>query len=463
MAKKILISFSVLLGVILAGITLFLVAAEYSTDTLSPLEQAKTYETDGNYTQAEVIYRSIVANYPGTDPAFQAQKNLALLCIATRNYPAAQVEVDVLIADFAEHPELPAALYDIANHYWNKDKYEQAKRLHKYIVDNKPNSDLAMGAQTWVAGSDIRLGNYATAQEEIDALTTDFAGHPQLPQMIYDLANSCWYAAKYEQARQLYKYITDNMADSDFALRAQVWVAGSDMKLGNYAAAQEKIDTLIADFAKDPELTGLIYKLADEYWYAQRYEDARRLYQYVLDKEPDSDLAIWARAWINGLELMLGNSTSAQQVIDALVKDCAGHPGLAQMIYGIANGCWYVGKYEQARQLYKYIADNMPDSDFAMRARAWVAGSDIMLGNYTAAQEAIDALIKDFPKHPQLPLTLYKLAGVYYDVERYEDGKRLYQHIVDNWPDFEYATAAKFMIEHRVKNLEGLTPYHHPE
>jgi TolA-binding protein len=463
MAKKIVISFSVVFCVVLLCLMFFLIAAEYSTDTAALLEEAKAYEAEGNYEQAEAIYRSIVTDYPGTDEAFQAQNNLALLFIVTRDYPAAQAEVDALIADFAEHPELPAAVYDIANHYWRRDKCEQAKQLYKYIPDNRPSSELAFKGRVWVTGCDFRLGNYNAAWEGVGALVEDFSGNQDLAKMIYELANSCWYAAKFEQARGLYKYVADNMPDSDFAVRAQAWVASSDMKLGNYEVAQEEIDALIADFAENPELTGVIYQLADEYWYAGRYEDAKRLYQYVLDREPNGELAIWARAWITGLELMLGNSVSAQEVIDTLIADCNGHPALAQMIYGIANGCWYVEKYEQAQELYKYIADNMPNSNRGMRARAWVAGCDIMLGNYTEAQEGIDALITDFPEHPELPLTVYKLAGVYYDVERYEDGKWLYQHIVDNWPDFEYARWAKFMIEHKVKDLEGLTPYHHPE
>ena len=158
MAKKIAISFSVVFAVVLAGIVFSLVRAEeHSTDAMSPLEQAKAYEAEGNYEKAEAIYRTITTDYPGTDEAFQAQKNLAVLFITMRNYPAAQAEVDALIADFTGHPNLPQVIYDLANSYWYAAKFEESQKLFKYIVDNMPNSDRAMRAQAWVAASDIKM------------------------------------------------------------------------------------------------------------------------------------------------------------------------------------------------------------------------------------------------------------------------------------------------------------------
>jgi TolA-binding protein len=376
MAKKIVISFSVVFGSLLAFLLLFfvfsLVAAEYSADAAAQLEQAKAYEAEGNYEQAEAVYRTITTDYPGTDEASEAQKNLALL--VTRNYPAAQAEVDALIAGLTEHQDSP--------------------------------------------------------------------------QVIYDLANSYWYAEKFEQARQVYKYIVDNLPNNNLAMRAQAWVAACEVKLRNYIAANQEIAALMKDFPDNPELTGVIYQLADEYWYSHRYEDSRPLYQCVLDRDPNGELAVWAKGWITGLELILRNSVSAQQVIDVLVRDCTGQSQLVlgRILYGNANGCWYVRKYKEARELYKYIADNLPESNRFMRAKAWVAGADIMLGNYAAAQEKVNAVITDFAQHPDLPGAVYQLADVYWNVKRYDDANRLYQYLLDNWPDYIYAWEALFSI-----------------
>ena len=107
------------------GIALFLMVAipgfyshaQAQSDAASLLAQANALMESKDYQQAEPLYRSIVVDWPGTDEAFTAQKSLAIIYIATVKYAAAQTEVDALIAGFADHPQLPAALYEVANQY----------------------------------------------------------------------------------------------------------------------------------------------------------------------------------------------------------------------------------------------------------------------------------------------------------------------------------------------------------
>ncbi|MBW8039624.1 MAG: tetratricopeptide repeat protein, partial [Planctomycetes bacterium] len=243
-------------------------------DASAQLEQADTYKDNKDYEQAEAIYRDIVTNYPGTDEAFQAQKNLALLYIITARYSAGRQEVDTLITNFADHPELPDEIYKFAGQYWNWGKrYEDARWLYEYIAENHSDSDLAIKARTWAAGADILLGNDARAQSGIDALIRDFAGHPELAGMLWELGDGNWKFGKYDWSRQIYQHIFEIDPQDPLAMQAKARVAESDMRMGNYAAAQAGIDSLIVDFADHPELPDEIYKFAGQYWnWGKRYE-----------------------------------------------------------------------------------------------------------------------------------------------------------------------------------------------
>jgi TolA-binding protein len=369
------------------------------------------------------------------------------------SYTSVEELIDALLANGAEDADLPQSIYNLADTHWYAGRYEQARSLYKYIADNMADSKLAFKARAWVAGSDIKLSNFEAAQEEMDALIKDFAEHPELTTIIYKIADYYWYAGRYKNAKGLYQSVLDRDPQGDLAIWAKAWVAGSDIKLANISEAQQQIEVLIKDFDQHAELTTLIYKLADHYWYEARYQNARGLYQIVVDRDPQGELAIWASAWLAGLELITGNSLSSDQVLQTIVRDCAAHPNLAQMIYGIANGCWEAKKYEQAQQLYKYIADNMPNSNRGMRAKAWVAGADIMLGHNESARAQIDALINSFANDPQLPGVVYQLADTYCDVQRYQDGIHLYQLILDNWPHAKYAARAQFLIGNYYERL----------
>ena len=67
---------TLLISSVLFGVLLFMATGVCFAGTSELLEQADTYKQDGNYEQAEAIYQQIISNYPDTDYAFLAQKNL---------------------------------------------------------------------------------------------------------------------------------------------------------------------------------------------------------------------------------------------------------------------------------------------------------------------------------------------------------------------------------------------------
>lgn len=50
-------------------------------DASTQLEQAEKLANDGNYEQAEAVYKQVIEGNPGTEYAFRAQKDLAILYI----------------------------------------------------------------------------------------------------------------------------------------------------------------------------------------------------------------------------------------------------------------------------------------------------------------------------------------------------------------------------------------------
>ena len=86
----------------------------------------------------------------------------------TSSNGSAQASLDSLIADFNDHPALPGEIYRIASYeYWDVKRYEDARRLYKYIVDNLPESEYVILSRGSVIMADIGLGNDANAQAAI--------------------------------------------------------------------------------------------------------------------------------------------------------------------------------------------------------------------------------------------------------------------------------------------------------
>jgi len=441
MVKKILFT-----SLALSGLLFSTMPPACFADAAAQLKQAETYKQNEQYEQAEAIYRDIVADYPGTDEAFQAQKSLALLYIKTARYPAARQEVDALLTNFAGHPELPAEVYKIAEQYRRRKRYEDARSLYEYIGENHSDSDLAIKARAWAAGADILLGNYAAAQAGIDGLIADFADHPELPGEVYKIAEQYRSRKRYENAKSLYKYIAENHFGSDFAIKARSSVVVADILLGNDSAAKAGIDGLTADFADHPELPSEVYKIEAQYWHMKRYEDVKRLCEYIAENHPDSDFAIKARASAAAADILLGNNAEAQAGVDALIRDFAEDPELAGLLWKLGNISSERRKYDWSRQLYQHTLETDPQGPLAIQARRSVVVADILLGNDEAAQAGIDGLIADFNDNPKLPGEIYKIEAQYWHMERYEEVKRLCEYIAKNHPDSDFAIKARASV-----------------
>lgn len=498
---------------------LFGITGKAFADAAAQLEQAEAYKKNGQYEQAEGIYRTIIADYPGTDEAFQAQKNLALIKIITASYPEDEPEVDALITNFAEHPQLPAALYDIANHYWYRYRYGQSKRLFKWVGDSgEPENNLAMRGQTWSAGCEFRMGNYTSAWEEVNALADKFAEHPKLADMIYALAEACWYDGRYDQGRKLNKYIADNLPESEKYFRGRVWTVGGDIRLGNYEAAEAGLNKLITDFAGHPELAGVLYQLANEYFYVKRYAEAKPLFREASDRDPNH---MRAAAWVIGCDFMMGNYADAQERVDKLIADFAGHEHTPWTIYsmGYENESSQAEpsvKYELSKNLYRKVIQLYPEHSMAGRAQLYLARADALSladsgGDDTAAMAKLDNLLADFGDHPGLPEAIFRAGEQYYNeafrmenegldaeardhftkaialwqriiqelpesittprayfftaicyrrTEAYEKAIDYFQSVVDEYPDYERAAYAQFVvgrIYEKMKNAGVIT------
>jgi len=437
MVKKILLISSVLFGLLFSTMP-----PECFADAAAQLEQAETYKNNEQYEQAEAIYKTVVTDYGGSNYALEAQKNLAILYIDWGKGPQAQAAYERLITDFSSHPALPGALYQVANKYQILQRHEQAIELYQYIVDNCPESDRAVPAQMDVVISNLELGNDAEAEAATDKLIADFAVHPDLPEALYGVADKYQDTQRHEQAIELFQYLADTCPESNAALPAQMDVVMSNLELGNDAEAEAALDKLIADFAAHPGLPDVLYHLANEYQGRQKHEQARQIYQYIADNRPESDMAAQAQMDVVISNLELGNDAEAEAATDKLIADFAVHPGLPEALNEVASQYEERRRYEKARQLYQYIADNLPE-EYVILSRGSLIMLDIGLGNEANAQAALDSLIADFSDNPLIARVIWDTAQVYRKLKKYEKANELYQHVINNWPESEHAILSR--------------------
>ena len=238
---------------------------------------------------------------------------------------------------------------------------------------------------------------------------------------------------RYEDVKPLCEYIAENHSDSDLAIKARASVAGADILLGNDAAAQAGVDALIRDFAEDPELAGMLWKLGNISCEGGKYDRAAELYQYVIDNWPKTEHEMRAKTGIAKLNISLGNDANAQAAIDSLIADFNDHPALPEAIFQVGHGY-----YTKARLKEKDGLDDKAKEYYRKAITVW------------------EKIINKLPPSATTPQAYYCSAVCYsQELGEYQKGIDYYQQIVDNWPHYQYAWHAQFFVGKYYEKLRN--------
>jgi len=356
-AFKIILLFAIL-GLIFFSIKILTPARAQIVPDASELSDdfalAETYQEQGNFNEAELIYQGITEQYPGTDDALAAQTQLVILYINWDKAADADAALEQLTSSFYGHPDIARAVCDIADqYYWELEKYEKARELHQHVLDNWPDSKVAILSQADIAACNIRLGDAPNAETAIEKLLVEFSESELIAEAARNIVDEYLSLQQYEKARELCQYVLENWPSSEDAVWLQAGLAISHSGLGDGTNAQVAIDSLLADFNDHLDLPYAMFQVGEKY-----YMKALQLEHQGLDTEA-RDCFARAIAVSEKVITKLSKSTADPYYLSATADS-----------YYLSAVCYRrLGEYEKAIERYREVVDSWPDYERACSAQ----------------------------------------------------------------------------------------------
>ncbi len=424
------------------------IAGQCFADIPAQLQQAETYSKNGQYKQAEAIYKKIVTDY-----AFEAQKNLIVLYIVTNNRKQANAALGQLLANFAEHERLPHTIHEIAEQCNESGKAGKVRELYQHLLANQPNSAQAIWLQMGLTISNILLENDTGAWAEAGKLLVNFSADERCAEAVGQVAWSYRKLKQYENARTLYQHVVNSWPDRPRAIFSQRGIVLTSIALGDDTTAEAATQKLLRQFSQNEHMPEVVSKIGDTYLDLEKYDKARELHRYILDNHPDSEEAILSQRGVILASIGLGDDANTEAGIGKLLVQFSSNKLIAKMVYHVARKLnnkaetyRELGKYEKARELHQYILDNHPDFEDAIWSQRGVILSSIGLGDDADTEAGIEKLLAQFSSNKNIAKAAYQVARklnnkaeTYRDLGKYEKARELHQYILDNHPDFEEA------------------------
>ncbi len=274
---------------------------------------------------------------------------------------------------------------------------------------------------------------------------------------LYAAANQLEEMQRFEEAKSLYQQVLQQYPNSEFAAGAKLHFSRfnvlSQIAAGNQAAADAEINEITAGFPDHHDFPWYLYGIANQYEELKRYEEAKNLYQQILQQYPDSPVAAGAELHFSRFNVLsqiaAGNETNAETEINSIESKFQSHPDFPWYIYSVANQYEELKKDDKAKAIYQRILQQYPDSPVAGGARLhfsrYNVTSLIASGNDTAVRSEIGGIAADFPGHPDLQWYFSNIANQYEQLGKYsvaDEVKSLYQQITQESPNGSSKTKA---------------------
>jgi len=278
------------------------------------------------------------------------------------------------------------------------------------------------------------MGDEAGAQAELNKLITQYETSLYTAKAIDNVADEYRKSGQYSKARQWHQYVVDHWPRAEHAMEAQKGVVISSIELGDDAGAQIAVNRLVADYADHKNLSKALYEIARRYEKLKKSDRANSTYQQIIQKCPGTSEASDAPVDIRKVDiqsLIESGDGGVSAAVENLIADFSGHPHLSFAVYKV--GVHY--------HLKAYWLGNK--------------GNDVNAGIcFQKGARIFDRVVEEFPGADILPRALRSAGDCYRKLGDYEKSIARYQKLVDDYPQFETAWNALFLVGQNYEALK---------
>jgi TolA-binding protein len=304
----------------------------------------------------------------------------------------------------------------------------------------------------------IDKGKFAEAAAAIDKMTNDYNDNSDLPWAFYWIAGRYQQYDRFQNAKLIYQQIIQNFPESPWAGKAKIQLSSIDIAIlilsQNYIEAKESIDKLIVDFEGNADLPEIVYWNAVRFNMVDRFDEAKQVYQKILDNFPDSSWSRKAKLSIVTSDLSLlilsKNYQQASESLDKMVSDFSGNPDLPEALFWLTKLYERVNRPDDANRVYQLLKLKYPTSIYVKKTTLNDAKAKVLLliesQDYNNADIAFNKMLADFGASPDLPETLFWIAERYQRADKFENAANIWQQIIKNYPDKSWASKSKFWL-----------------
>lgn len=443
------IGIGIVLPLIILGLVLYVLKVVSVAQTgevvlvaqdITLLEQdAESYLLNGHIPEAEQSYLTIVQQYPGTDSAFAARKNLAILYANSGDDAKADAAIYDLVTDYPQRDGLGQSVCDIADRYRKLNRHGKARDLYANNLDSFANDDSALWSRMGYAISSIELKDNVAALAATQQLIEENSLDEHVSTALCLIADTYRKVGKHELSCQLYDYVLTDWPNTEYNFWSRMGLIISSIQQNNCIVADVAVDELLENYPQDSRTPNAVCRIADSYRKRGRHAKARELYDYVVGNWPNAEHALWSKMGAAVASIELSDPNGADSDLTGLFADFSEDSRMSVAACSIGDAFRKGNQNQKARAYYEYVVDNWSGSKHALWSQMGLVISNIKLSSGQEALDSIDDLLMDHIDDDRVGMAVCQVANELHKQGKDKLARRISRYFLDNWsnPDLQ--------------------------
>lgn len=417
------------------------VAAQGEDYALYQVGQA--FYNAGDAFQAITTFRQLLEQYRASDWREEAQYSLGYLYFQNGNYDQAITEYRTLLNNYPQDPLAAKAQYSIGDALFNAGSFGEAIAAYRQVLTRYPNSPFAGDAAASLQYSYQALGQPERADAFIDSFATANPNSPLVDQLRFRQAEVNFQSGMTDEALAAFQQFVRNARNPELLPEAYYYLGLIYADRDQPREAETYLKQLLENHASSPRRPEAARRLGNVYLDQRRYRDALRTFESIEAMTGDPFLVAQAR-YGQGMALMsLGRRTAAEDLLQNAVQAAPDAPESIPALLGLARLYGDDGRLREAADLYRRIIDRSPDET---GAEALYRLGELLYtsGDARGAATELSRMPTLFGPYTEwVARSLLLQARALLRLGQRGDAVRLYDRVMDEYPDTPFAETAR--------------------
>jgi len=404
------------------------------------------YAIDGQQEEAMSAFLDVSKQFPDSPHASLALYNAALTALEQEKYQDAEKYARQLVEQFSDDPIAVDAGYVMAESQLLIRRHEEAAAALARLVATHPEHP-DVDKWTLRQGLALFLGkNYQQTIELLSEIAVGFDDQDAKAHAFYLIGTSHSHLGQDEMARDA--LIQSQQANPEWSQRDKVLLnlSRAMRKLGDHAKAEVPLQQMIASDRESALVDRAHYQLGELAFANEEFDTAVGHYGSLLKDFPESPLVPQALYGLGWSQIRNQDHGQAVQTLTRLIE--SGHAG--QLLVGALQAravCHrHLGDYESVLEDTAAWLDTKPIGESLATALYQRGLAAAKLKQTDLAVASLIRIVEEVEDYSSMSSVLYELAWVHQSAEDNRAALNWFQRLVDEYPEAEASREAAFHL-----------------